>query len=156
MRRGPMLFHRGRRPAILAAAGGLALCVVLARRSDAFVALRFAPAGTFARWEAARFPLAFLINDRTATGMVSNVAAGSDVMGAIRAAIRAWQELPTASIRFAETVTTSIDSASGDDGVNLITMANTPVNVSITGGANGALALTRLIFNPSTGRIFES
>jgi hypothetical protein len=84
------------------------------------------------------------------------VAPGSDVMGAVRAAMRAWQELPTASIRFVEPTTTPTESTNLDDDLNLITMAPTAANAMIIGGANGTLALTRLSYSASTGRIFET
>jgi hypothetical protein len=104
----------------------LALAAVSLR---AYVPLRWAPNGVRAAWAAARFPLDFYLNQATAAG-TPNLAAGSDAPTAIRAAMSVWQSAQTAAIRFADLKLTSIDSAQ-DDGMNLITMADTARNREI-------------------------
>jgi len=120
----------------------------------AYVPLRWAPSGVKAAWAPSRFPLAFYLSRSTAAGL-PNLAAGSDAVAAVRAAQTSWQEIQTAEIRFAELMLAPVDSAL-EDGVSLITGADTALNREILGGDNGAIALTRLIFDANTGEITES
>src|SRR5438876_7564198 len=57
-----------------------------------------------------------------------NVKPGSDVVGAARRALRRWSSI--ANITFVETASpaVSISPASGGDGTNLLTLADTPEN----------------------------
>ena len=136
---------------VLAAASAL---LIPANSSRAYVPMRWGTAGTRGSWPAVRFPIAFAVHDDTAKGM-PNLAPGSDVLAAFRAALHSWQGIQTAAIRFSEPKTTAADTAASD-GMNLITMAGTAVNREILGGDQGAVALTRLVFDPDTGEIFES
>ena len=133
----------------------MALLLVPAVSLRAFVPMRWLPAGARGAWSAAHFPLTFYLNNATANG-TSNLASGSDPVSAVRAALASWQSIPTAVIRFADLKTTTIASADQDDGINLITMADTDVNRQIVGGALGAVALTRISFNATTGEITDS
>ncbi len=134
----------------------LSLAVVLALltgTSPAYVPIRWGAAGVRLAWPASRFPLAFQINDKTASG-APNVAPGSDVLGAMKASLASWQSIQTANIRFAEPQLTSLESGRFNDGISLITMADTAENTQLLGP--NTLALTRLVFSPSTGTINES
>ncbi|OLD96957.1 MAG: hypothetical protein AUI36_45715, partial [Cyanobacteria bacterium 13_1_40CM_2_61_4] len=136
----------------------LALLLVSGHRNSAsgYIALRWGATGVRVRWDASRFPLAFQINDKSARGLLPNIVAGSDPQAALRAALSAWQSIPTASIRFAEAQLTSLESAASDDGINLITMANTATNTLLLGGDSRTLALTRVVFSVSTGKILDT
>lgn len=120
----------------------------------AFVPMRWGTDGVRGAWALSRFPLTFYLNDASAKG-TSNVSPGSDPLAAVRGALSSWQSIQTAQIRFADLKITSTDSAL-HDGINLITMADTAINRQILGGAQGAVALTRIDFNASTGEITES
>ena len=136
---------------VLVAASAILIPAVSIR---AYVPMRWGAGGVRGAWPASRFPIAFAVHDATAKGM-SNLAPGSDVLAAFRAALHSWQSIQTAAIRFSEPQTTAADTAASD-GMNLITMARTAVNREILGGDQGAVALTRLVFDPDTGVIFES
>ncbi|HKP73702.1 MAG TPA: matrixin family metalloprotease, partial [Pyrinomonadaceae bacterium] len=88
------------------------------------------------------------------TSPPANIKAGSDVVGAVRRAMRRWSD--AANINFTETFT-GLDAVnppgSPGDGVNLITVSANGTNVNFT---NGRLGRTRVIFDPNTGRIQES
>ena len=132
-----------------------AAAVVLSAMSLlAYVPLRWGPSGVRGAWAPFRFPLAFYLNEGTAKG-TSNLAIGSNAPAAVRAALNSWQSIQTAEISFADLRLTPVDSGV-DDGLNLITMADTVANQQIVGGDLGAVALTRLDFNANTGEITES
>jgi hypothetical protein len=133
----------------------LGILAIVAVSLRAYVPLRWVPNGVRAAWAPMRFPLAFYLNQATAKG-TPNLAAGSNAPAAVRAAMTAWQSVQTAEIHFADLRLTPVDSARDDDGMNLITGADTAINREILGGDNGAIALTRLIFNANTGEITES
>jgi hypothetical protein len=139
---------------IRAAALLTTILLVPALSLHAFVPMRWGAAGVRGAWSAAHFPLAFYLNDATAKG-TPNLASGSDPLSAVRAALASWQSIPTAVIRFADLKTTTVDSGQ-EDGINLITMADTAANRQIVGGALGAVALTRITFNANTGEITDS
>jgi hypothetical protein len=120
----------------------------------AYVPMRWAPNGVRGAWQPSRFPLAFYLNE-TATKGLANVASGSNPFAAARAAMTSWQSIQTSQIRFADLKLIASESAL-DDGMNLITLADTPVNREILGGPAGAVALTRIVFNANTGEITES
>jgi hypothetical protein len=121
----------------------------------AYVPIRWGSNGVRVTVPVNRFPLQFQINEATARG-TANLAPGSEPLTAFRAALGAWQTIPTASIRFADLQFTSMESSDSRDGTTMITMADTPANTEVVGGANGALAVTRLVFDTRTGRILES
>jgi Matrixin len=121
----------------------------------AYVPIRWGTNGVRLTVPVNRFPLQFQIDETTARG-TANLAPGSEPLTAIRAALGAWQNIPAASIRFADLQFTSMESSDSRDGTTLITMADTPSNTDVVGGANGALAVTRLVFDARSGRILES
>jgi hypothetical protein len=69
--------------------------------------------------------------------------------------MRAWSSVQTASIRFADLQVSSTLSG-GKDGISLVTMADTPANRIILGGEGNPVALTKLEYEVSTGRIVEA
>src|SRR4030095_15048136 len=121
----------------------------------AYVPIRWGSNGVRVTVPLNRFPLQFQISEPTARGTATR-APGSEALTAFRAALGAWQSIPTASIRFADLQFTSMESSDSRDGTTLITMADTAANTEVVGGANGALAVTRLVFDTRTGRILES
>ena len=143
----------GRRIAmpLLIAAGAVLLSALSVR---AYVPLRWGAQGVPGAWAISRFPLAFFLNEASAQG-TSNISPGSSLMAAVRAAMSSWQSVQTAEIRFADPTLTAVDSAQ-HDGINVITMADTPINREVLGGDQGAVALTRIDFNANTGEITES
>jgi hypothetical protein len=123
----------------------------------AYVPLRWGSSGVRGSWAASHFPLTFCLNESLAKGG-ANITSGSDTVAALRAAMFAWQSIQTASIRFGEIKITPIESTL-NDGLNLITMADTAANREILGvraGDPGAVAQTRIVFNKSTGEITET
>jgi Carboxypeptidase regulatory-like domain/Matrixin len=121
----------------------------------AYVPIRWGNNGVRVTVAVDRFPLQFQLSETTAKG-TANLTLGSEPLAAIRAALGAWQSIPAAAIRFADLQLTSMESSDSRDGATLITMADTPANTEVVGGANGALAVTRLVFDTRTGRILES
>jgi len=123
----------------------------------AYVPLRWGSSGVRGAWAPSRFPLTFYLNDAFANGG-ANIASGSDTIAAVRAAMSSWQDIQTANIRFAKIKTRSSESTS-KDGINLITMADTPANREILGWSStdpGAVAQTRIFFDINTGEITET
>ncbi len=129
-------------------------CLFLAAAMRAYVPFRWGTGGVPAVWQESRFPLTFYLNETTAAGM-PNIEPGTDVPGAVRAALQAWQSVPTSILRFND-LALKPDPSSLTDGINLITMADTAVNRELLGGSGGAVALTRMIFDATTGKITES
>jgi hypothetical protein len=133
---------------------GFPLAGLIAMSGWGYVPLRGAK-GVTASWKAARFPLVFHLSD----SLVNSgwIASRSDIEGAVRAAMASWQSVQIANIRFADLQTTSLESGA-DDGINLITIADTTINRGILGvvaGASGAVAQTRIEFDKDTGEIGE-
>ncbi len=124
-----------------------------------FVPMRWGTGGVrLLRTISAASPLKFQVNDKTAAG-TPNLVAGSAPLAAFRGAISAWQSIPTASIPIADLQITTLASTNPDDGLNLITMADTSINRQILGVSSldpGPVALTRLVFNTSTGKISDT
>jgi hypothetical protein len=120
----------------------------------AYVPLRWAPSGMRGAWSLSRFPLVFYLNEASSKGL-PNLAPGGNPLAAVRAALASWQSVQTAEIQFADLKLARVDSAM-EDGTNLITMADTAVNRELLGGDLGAVAMTRISFNASTGEITES
>ncbi len=83
----------------------------------------------------------------------------SDPVGAIRMGADAWGAVKTAAVKFAPFQTTTVDTANATDGVNLITAAETPENLSIVGSflayttyrfnGQGHILDTDIVFNPA-------
>jgi len=130
-----------------------AVVVLSAMSLLAYVPLRWA-GGQCGAWPRSKFPLAFYLNEATAKG-TPNLAAESNPIAAVRAAMSSWQSVQTATISFADLKPSSVDSGAHDE-LNLITMADTAANEQIVGGPLGAVALTRLDFDANTGEITES
>ena len=86
-----------------------------------------------------------------------NIKAESNVAGAIRRSLESWQAV--SNIEFEETTsdTQSVSPAGNfGDGVSLITIAQTPENLSLFGGdAEQVSAITRIFFN-KIGEITEA
>ncbi|HYO98959.1 MAG TPA: matrixin family metalloprotease [Pyrinomonadaceae bacterium] len=106
------------------------------------------------KWPVATEGSVTTINIALSTSLSSppaNIKAGSDVLGAARRALRRWSD--AARIQFVES-STSLDTVntSGSDGVSLITVANNPTNAAFT---SGRLGRTRVVFEPTSGRIQE-
>jgi hypothetical protein len=85
----------------------------------------------------------------------SNIKPGSDVIGAARRALSRWSTL--ANVRFIETSSAaqSISPGGNGDGVNLITIADTPENRSIFSGG-GMTGKTRISYDSATRAILEA
>src|SRR5512140_3462898 len=135
---------RGRLAALAAA------LLILIPYVSAYVPMRCGSAGYRLSWPAAEFPITLSVNDSTARG-TPNLAAGGDALSAIKAAMLAWQSIQTASIRFSQLQVSPLLSG-GEDGTNLITMADTPANRPLIGDAAGPVALTRVVYSVSTGK----
>ena len=84
-----------------------------------------------------------------------NIKAGSDVIGAARRALSRWSRV--AKVKFVETSSTARSISPGDkgDGVNLITVADTPENRSIFSGGS-TTGKTRIFYDNPTGSILEA
>ena len=104
-------------------------------------------ASTTLRWNVQTIPIAI---SRSLSSPPGNVVAGSDAVGAVRRALASWEAV--ANIRFSITESDRIDAV--QDGVSLITIADTPTNRAAFGDA--ALGLARNSFDPNTGIISES
>ncbi len=85
------------------------LLIGLAGLLPGYVPIRYGAAGVRLTVPASRFPLLFQVNDKTAQG-TANVTSGSDVLGAIRASMSAWENIQTAVVRFADLQITSLES----------------------------------------------
>ncbi|MBD0325491.1 MAG: matrixin family metalloprotease, partial [Pyrinomonadaceae bacterium] len=88
-----------------------------------------------------------------------NIKPGSDVVGAARRALAHWSQ--NSNIRFIETTSTaqSISPGGSGDGINLISVANTPENAAVFPACGSLLVKTgqtRVIYDPGTGAILES
>jgi len=139
--------------AVLLIAGGF----ILSEQLRPFVPSRWGPGGIRITHLLNRFPLLFHVNDKAATG-TPNLSAGSDALTAIKASLAAWGNIQTSAVRFADIQLTSVESPMAGDGTNLITMADTPANREVLGGDRdtGTLALTRLVFGVTNGKISDA
>src|SRR6266404_7038761 len=84
-----------------------------------------------------------------------NIKPGSDVIGAARRALRRWSSI--ANITFIEMASpaVSISPASGGDGTNLLTVADTQENEELF-NAGSTTGRTRVFYDPETGVIAEA
>jgi len=84
-----------------------------------------------------------------------NIKPGSDVIGAARRALRRWSSI--ANITFVEMASPafSISPASGGDGTNLLTVADTPENEELF-NAGSTTGRTRVFYDSETGVIAEA
>jgi hypothetical protein len=85
----------------------------------------------------------------------SAITPDSDILGAVHRALNRWST--AANIRFEEVSSKvqSISPVSGADGINLITIAETPENLAIFGRGENP-ARTRVFYDPDTGEIVEA
>ncbi|HYX40996.1 MAG TPA: matrixin family metalloprotease, partial [Pyrinomonadaceae bacterium] len=81
-----------------------------------------------------------------------NIKPGTDVVGTVRRAMQRWAE--AANVQFIETSSSQQDV--GQDGVNLITIADTPTNRNIFANGGENQGRTRVFFDPATGLISEA
>lgn len=84
------------------------------------------------------------------TSPPANIKAGSDAIGAVRRALARWAAV--SNVRFVETMSGA--QSIGQDGVSIITVADTPANRSFVG--NVALGRADSRFDPATGIITEA
>ncbi|MEX2301384.1 MAG: carboxypeptidase regulatory-like domain-containing protein [Bryobacterales bacterium] len=104
----------------------------------------------------------YSVDSRTAAGMRNSlgqftITAGSDPLLAVQDALDSWTNISSSAVRFAP-FQTSTGIEPRNDGVNLITFADTPSTRSLVGDAvavtflfsrlNGALTDTDIVFNP--------
>src|ERR1041384_3533192 len=82
----------------------------------------------------------------------ANIKPGTDVVGTVRRALQRWSE--AANVQFVETSSSLQDV--GQDGVNLITIADTPANRSVFSNGGENQGRTRVFFDPATGLISEA
>jgi Matrixin len=82
----------------------------------------------------------------------TNIKPGTDVVGTVRRAMQRWAE--AANVQFIETSSAQQDV--GQDGVNLITIADTPTNRNVFANGGENQARTRVFFDPATGLISEA
>lgn len=85
------------------------------------------------------------------TARNSSIKYGSDVSGAISRSFRTWENVADLSFRELETKVQSVSPAGkAGDGINLITIAQTPENVMLFArGADDASAKTRVFYDRS-------
>src|SRR2546423_11762823 len=101
------------------------------------------------RWPTNTITVAFS-NSLSSPG--ANIKPGTDVVGTVRRALTRWSE--AANIQFVET--SSAQQNVGQDGVSLITIADTPTNRGIFNNGGENQARTRVFFDPATGIISEA
>lgn len=83
-----------------------------------------------------------------------NIKPESDVAGAVRRALARWSSLSNISFVVNWSPATSISPADAGDGINLITIANTPENEAFN--SSSTTGRTRVFFDPETGEIAEA
>jgi hypothetical protein len=93
--------------------------------------------------------ITYRINNQT-SGSLPNMSAGSNPSQAVTNAFATIGA--NTGLTFVNGGTTAVTNV-GSDGINLVTFANTPANISAVGGA---VAVTILIFNPNTWRMTEA
>jgi matrixin len=103
------------------------------------------------RWPKRTIEVAFS-NSLLAPGV--NVKPDSDVVGAARRALYRWSSLANINFVVTWTSATSISPADGGDGVSLITIADTPENLSFN--SDSTTGRTRVFYDPQTGLIAEA
>lgn len=90
------------------------------------------------------------------TSNTANIAAGSDVGGAIDRGIAAWSQVAAVSLRRTSSSEQNVSPSSQGDGASLLTIAATSENVALfPAGLDDATARTR-IFYDSRGQITEA
>lgn len=87
----------------------------------------------------------------------SNVKSGSDLIGAVRRSLKAWEELGAIEFRevFSDKQSVSPQGAAGD-GINLITVAPTAENALLFAKNAEEIAATTRVFFDGRGRISEA
>lgn len=114
----------------------------------------FEPVGPRAlriRWSAKTIQIALSSSFKTAPAIIS----GSDVEGAVRRALDSWSVASGINFVLIHSDVQSISPVNFPDGINLITVASSPENVSIFRDGNNA-ARTRVFFDTDSGEINEA
>ncbi len=106
------------------------------------------------RWKTKSIEIAI---SRSLTSQNTNIKSGSDVAGAIRRSLAAWQDVASIEIVMAESSKTDVSPAGpSGDGVSLITIAQTPENVLFFGRDPYAVSARTRIFYNRRGIITEA
>lgn len=106
------------------------------------------------RWRKGQITLAV---SSSVTSNSSNIAAGSDVLGAVDRSIASWQQAAAVSLRRVTSNEQNVSPVGGQgDGVSLLTIAASPENIALFArGLDDATARTR-IFYDAKGFITEA
>ncbi len=84
-----------------------------------------------------------------------NISPGADVIGAVERALNSWSNAAVIKFEVTHSKVQSISPTSQADGLNLITIAPTPENLTIFGDSNNP-ARTRVFYDRETGEITEA
>lgn len=85
----------------------------------------------------------------------ANMAEEADVLGAVQRALHTWEKAANVKFVVVESKLESISPVGQPDGVNLITIAPSPENISIFEDSNNT-ARTRVFYDRETGAITEA
>jgi hypothetical protein len=129
----------------------LATSLIEAVPASAYVLMenRFAGAGQITRWPEATLPLRFQLSDRPVAQLL-NLAPNSKPQAAVEAAIRSWSAVGMQI----ELEGTSSKTDTVFDGLNLISLADTPANRNT--GLTDFLGQTLIWFRTDTGLFREA
>ncbi len=135
-----------------------ALCVLLAASGIAFGStstMLFAKEGNSRlRWKEKRIEIAI---SRSLLESSPNIKSGSDVAGAIQRSINAWQSVLPIELVTVDSSRQDVSPAGiAGDGVNLITIAATPENISFFGKDPFSASARSRIFYSKRGSITEA
>ncbi|HVN84108.1 MAG TPA: matrixin family metalloprotease [Candidatus Binatia bacterium] len=132
----------------------LLVVVAVAERAAAYTLIRPRPTSSPLRWSAAAQPVVMKLNDQIGPGL-PNLAPGSDPVAAIQAALTKYPAISGVQI---QSGTTSVTSANGSDGVNVISFANTAANQTAfeMAGGDSVVGLTLLTFSSTTSQISDA
>ncbi len=84
----------------------------------------------------------------------ANIKPDSDVTGAVRRALNRWSNLSNINFVVTWSPLASVSPAEAGDGINLLTIANTPENEAFN--SDSTTGRTRVFFDPETGNIVEA
>ena len=84
----------------------------------------------------------------------ASIKPGSDVVGAARRALSRWSNIANLNFNVSWSTATSVSPNDSGDGINLITVADTPDNLVFN--ADSTTGRTRVFFDPETGAIQEA
>lgn len=86
----------------------------------------------------------------------ANIKSSSDVLGAARRALARWEAVTNSQFIEFPTNVQSVSSPSTPDGINVITIAQTPENAALFEPGVETTSRTRVFFNPANGAISEA